>query len=129
MAAAVALVITGVLLDPVGRDGLDTARGDPGPLQEPGTVMLASLVWGMETGSRGAGKALAAAMQYSSNPMTSQSVQGIGSSLRALDRAIEESSEALRGDPENPVLLKRLSRYYRQRLSLLQTATHLAARS
>ena len=91
--------------------------------------MLANLVWGMGTESQGAGKALAAAMQYGSNPMAALSVQGIGSSLRTLDRAIEESSEALREDPENPVLLKRLSRYYRQRLSLMQTATHLAARS
>jgi hypothetical protein len=125
----VALLITGMLIDPGSRDGIDPARADRDPLREPGTVMLASLVWGMEMESQGTGKALAAAMQQDSNPMTAQSVQGIDSSLRALDRAIEESTAALREDPENPVLLKRLSRYYRQRLSLLQTATHLAARS
>ena len=46
-----------------------------------------------------------------------------------LFKIIEESSVALQDNPDNSLLLKRLSKYYRQRLSLLTTASHLAARS
>ena len=133
VAAAVAILLSGTFLAPSQQVPGDNTRPtvsrttQMGP--KPPTATFARMMWGMELESRAAGRTFTSALRKDSNPGAIEGVQSIDSGLEVLNRAIAASSEALRADPENPELLKRLSGYYRKRLALLQQATQLATRS
>jgi predicted anti-sigma-YlaC factor YlaD len=87
---------------------------------------VAKMIWALEEESMGAGKVLVAALEARPGALTDQGLTAIDAGLRTLDKAINESAAALRADPENPKLVRQLTGYYRQRLSILRRATELA---
>jgi anti-sigma factor RsiW len=93
----------------------------------PQSATVARMIWALEEESLGAGKVLVAALRARPEALTDQGLTAIDEGLRTLDQAIDESAQALRADPENPRLVRQLTGYYRQRLSILRRATELAA--
>lgn len=87
---------------------------------------VAKMIWALEEESMGAGKVLVAALEARPGALTDQGLTAIDSGLRTLDKAINESAAALREDPQNPTLVRQLTGYYRQRLSIMRRATELA---
>jgi hypothetical protein len=143
VAAALAIVVGGTLLL-VNRGPLETgpeesglavapARPEPlivvGPGGERQSSTVAQVIWALESESLGAGKALAAALQQRPGGISPEGLLAIDESLRVLDSAISQSAAALREDPDNPRLMRRLTGYYRQRLSILRRATQVVTRA
>lgn len=93
---------------------------------QPQSATVARMIWALEAESLGAGKVLVAALEARPTALTDQGLSAIDEGLRTLDKAINESAAALREDPENPTLVRRLTGYYRQRLSIMRRATELA---
>jgi hypothetical protein len=136
-AAAAAVVVTAVFL---------LTNREPGPVAEAPqaettvprdfavvdnrgerqSATVARMIWALEEESLGAGKALVATLQARPRALSDEGLEAIDAGLRTLDRAIDESAAALRADPENPDLVRRLTGHYRQRLSILRRATELA---
>jgi hypothetical protein len=137
-AAAVAVVAAAVLLlthrgpRPIGP-GTEETPGVPRDFTvldnrgEPQSAMVAKMIWALEEESMGAGKVLVAALEARPQALSDEGLNAIDTGLRTLDKAIDESATALRADPGNPVLVRRLTGYYRQRLNLLRRATELAS--
>jgi hypothetical protein len=125
-AAAMAVLLLGTWLvaERMGRpESVEQPRTQPLPEE------LTRTLWGLESENQGAGRVLMAAMQTGRGSLAEEGLEAINQGLNALSLAIAESQAALREDPENPELVKRLTRYYQQRLELLHRATRLATRT
>jgi hypothetical protein len=90
--------------------------------------MLDRMVWGLERETLGTGIALSGGDRGRETPeaVDARTARAIDRSLETLDLAIQESLGALRADPENAQLLKRVATYYRLRLDLLHRTASLA---
>ena len=133
-AAAVAVLIVGVFHapqrnTPPGSDLVVTNLSSETSRSGPEAATFARMIWGFEAESRGADRTLVTALKDDPGPLWPEDIQAIDQSLETLGSAIAEASAALREDPENPILIRRLSGYYKKRLALLKMATQLAARS
>jgi hypothetical protein len=143
-AAALAVVVAAVLLvtirTPRQAEQMppQTATGHAGEPSEPApfTVLdnegkqqsatVARMIWALEEESMGAGKVLVATLQAKPEALSSEELAAIDKGLRTLDRAISETAAALRADPENPTLVRKVTGYYQQRLSIMRRATEIA---
>jgi hypothetical protein len=133
-AAAVAVLIVGVFHspqrnNPPGSDLVVTNLSSGTSRSGPEATTFARMVWGFEGESRGVGRTLITALQDDPGPLRAEDIQAIDQSLETLGSAIAEASAALEEDPENPILIRRLSGYHKKRLVLLKMATQLTARS
>jgi hypothetical protein len=131
-AAAIALFWGGArMIPPAGISGLDpapvTAQSEAPPAS-PLSTMLDRMVWGLERETLGTGLALTGGerSRASEGTVDAETARAIDRSLEALDQAIQESLGALRNDPENAQLLKRVTTYYRLRLDLLHRTAALS---
>lgn len=121
-AAALAILVAGGRL--VSREPGAPDRGafSFSPSRAPLAEMIPSLVFGLERESQGAGRTLQTATDAGRRAPVTET-EGLEAGLRVLDQAISESLAALRQDPENPLLLKKVAGYYRLRLQILDGET------
>lgn len=121
-AAAVAILVAGGRLVSREPGAPDSGTFSFSPARAPLAEMIPSLVFGLERESEGAGRTLRTATDAGRRAPAAET-EGLEAGLRVLDQAISESLAALRQDPNNPLLLKKVAGYYRLRLQILDSET------
>lgn len=124
-AAAVSLMVLSVLATWWAGSGL-AVRGVPGDRAAPGAVIMAADVPAPPEGLALELRSLEEALAQSSTPLDPNTVRIIEKNLAVIERAIDESRQALAVDPGNTFLVDHLERAYRHKLTYLREAVQLA---
>jgi hypothetical protein len=126
-AAAAAVIIAAVLVAyMVGRQHSTPMVVEMTPTPNVMAARLdATSMAAVESDFRQARSELMAILDQRRDSLSPETLEVVDSNLRLIDEAIEQISDALGDDPDNPQLSHRLAFAYRQQIQLLRRATNL----